>query len=85
MGGHCLVNWPTVSKPKNLGGLEVSDLDKFGRVLCLRWLWQDWVDDSKPWAGMNCLASLLIDCFSMPQPSSLLEIERKHSSDTTVG
>jgi hypothetical protein len=43
-GGHCLVNWPTVSKPKEFGGLGMSDLDKVRRVLCLRWLWQDWVD-----------------------------------------
>jgi hypothetical protein len=50
-GGHCLVNWPTVSRPKDLGGLGLPDLDKFGRALRLRWLWQDWVDDSKPWAG----------------------------------
>ena len=50
-GGHCLINWPTVSKPKELGGLRVPDLGKFGRALRLRWLWQDWVDPSKPWAG----------------------------------
>jgi hypothetical protein len=50
-GGHCLVNWPTVTRPKDLGGLGVPDLDRFGRALCLRWLWQEWVDDSKPWIG----------------------------------
>jgi len=31
----------------------VSDLDKFGRELRLRWLWQDWVDGSKPCAGVD--------------------------------
>ena len=38
-GGHYLVNWPTVSQPKDLGGLGVLDLDRFGRALRLRWLW----------------------------------------------
>ena len=34
--GHCMVNWPTVSKPKDMGGLGVIDLDKFGRALRVR-------------------------------------------------
>ena len=50
-GGHFLVNCPTVTQPKDLGGLGVPDLEKFGRALRLRWLWQEWVDESKPWAG----------------------------------
>ena len=50
-GGHCLVNWPIVSRPKDLGGLGVPDLHRFGRALRLRWLWQEWVDDSKSWSS----------------------------------
>ncbi|CAD6266690.1 unnamed protein product [Miscanthus lutarioriparius] len=50
-GGHCLVNWQTVTRPKDLGGLGVPDLDRFRRALRLRWLWQEWVDDSKSWSG----------------------------------
>jgi hypothetical protein len=52
-GGHCLVNWPTVTIPKDLGGLEVPDLDRFGRAIHLRWLWQEWVEQSKPWLGLE--------------------------------
>ena len=50
-GGHCLVNWPTATRPKDIGGFGTPDLEKFGRALRLRWLWQEWTDDSKPWAG----------------------------------
>jgi hypothetical protein len=49
--GHCLVNWPTVSRPKDLVGLGVTNLDMFGRALRHLWLWQEWVDNSKPWVG----------------------------------
>jgi hypothetical protein len=52
-GGHYLVNWPTVTRPKDLGGLGVPDLERFGRALRLRWLWQEWTEDSKPWLGMD--------------------------------
>ena len=56
-GGHCLVNWPTVARPKDLGGLGVPDLEIFGRALRLRWLWQEWTEDSKPWIGMDLSCS----------------------------
>lgn len=52
-GGHCLVNWPTVSRPKDLGGLGIPDLEKFGGALHLSWLWQVWVEESKPWVGVD--------------------------------
>ena len=45
------MNWPTVCKPKDLGGMGVPDLDRFGRALRLRWLWQEWGDNPKPWVG----------------------------------
>jgi len=50
-GSHCLVNWQTVTRPKDMGGLGVPDLERFGRALRLRWLWQEWVDESKSWSG----------------------------------
>jgi hypothetical protein len=37
-GGHCLVNWTTCTRPKKWRGLEIKDLEKFGRALRLRWL-----------------------------------------------
>ena len=42
--------------------MGVLDLDRFGRAPRLRWLWQEWGDDPKPWVGtdmpcndMDCL------------------------------
>ncbi|WVZ91565.1 hypothetical protein U9M48_037717 [Paspalum notatum var. saurae] len=52
-GGHCLVAWPLVSKPKALGGLGVLNLDKFSRALRLRWLWKDWMGEDHPWKGLD--------------------------------
>jgi hypothetical protein len=65
--GHCLVNWTTVTRPKDLGGLEISDLDKFGRALRLRWLWQEWEDDTKPWVGTDTTTNDNDRHFSLPQ------------------
>lgn len=51
--GSCLVNWKTVCRPKRIGGLGVPDLERFSRVLRLRWLWFQWKDEDKPWVGMK--------------------------------
>ena len=45
--------------PKDLGGLRVLDLEKFGHALRLRWLWQEWTDGSKPWRGLQVPCSNL--------------------------
>ncbi|WVZ62234.1 hypothetical protein U9M48_012000 [Paspalum notatum var. saurae] len=52
-GGHCLVSWSMVRKPKALGGLGAINLEKFGRALRFRWLWQDWIDEDHPWLGQE--------------------------------
>ena len=38
-GGHCLVAWPTVTWPKDLGGLGISNLQYLNLALRVRWLW----------------------------------------------
>ena len=50
-GGHCLVQWARVKKPKKLGGPGVLDLEMFSRALRLRWLWYEWTDQERPWHG----------------------------------
>jgi len=52
-GGHCLVNWPNVNRPKDMGGLGVLDLDKFGRALRVRGMCQEWHADNKPWSSLE--------------------------------
>ena len=51
--GRSLVNWKLVCSPKILGGLGVTDLERFGRALRLRWPWYEWVDPNRPWVGTD--------------------------------
>jgi hypothetical protein len=51
--GHCLVNWPTVCTPKDLGGLGILDLERFARALRLWWLWLKWKHAERPWMGLD--------------------------------
>jgi hypothetical protein len=43
-GGHSLINWDTVCRPTQLGGLGMPNLEHFGRALRLRWPWIQWTD-----------------------------------------
>ena len=52
-GGKCKINWPTVARPTDMGGAGLLDLERFTRVLRLRWLWQEWTRSEKPWVGMG--------------------------------
>jgi hypothetical protein len=51
-GGHCMVNWQRVQRPKSLGGLGVMDLAKFNRALRLRWIWQQWSNPDRPCSNL---------------------------------
>lgn len=45
-GAHSLVNWKTVYRPKLLGGLGVTDMERL-RNLRLRWPWLKWIDPDR--------------------------------------
>ncbi|XP_073360030.1 uncharacterized protein [Aegilops tauschii subsp. strangulata] len=51
-GGHCKVAWGRICRPKELGGLGIIDLDRFGIALRLRWLWWEKTTPYKPWIGL---------------------------------
>lgn len=40
-----------VTTPEDRGGLGIHDLSTFARALRLRWLWLNWTDPNRPWAG----------------------------------
>ena len=50
-----MVNWPTVSRPKDMGmgSLGVLDLEKLSRALRLCLLWKEWIEEDKAWVGME--------------------------------
>nr|BAJ87385.1 predicted protein [Hordeum vulgare subsp. vulgare] len=52
-GGHCHVNWRTVSRPLVLGGLGIRDLERTGLALQLRWLWLSRTDADRAWQGLD--------------------------------
>ena len=53
-GGHCLIAWPKVTRPPELGGLGISDLQSLGWALRLRWMWLQKTEPEKPWAFFCC-------------------------------
>ena len=52
-GGHCLINWPTVCTPKDMGGLGILDLERLARALRHRWCWFQWKHNSRLWVGLD--------------------------------
>jgi hypothetical protein len=46
-------NWDLVCKPKTLGGLGILNLKSLPSNLRLRWLWNEWREDPKPWLGLG--------------------------------
>jgi hypothetical protein len=55
-GGRCLVQWSTVCRPLQFGGLGITDLQRKGVALRARWLWQRWNNTDKPWVDLPLIS-----------------------------
>jgi hypothetical protein len=59
-GGHCLVAWTTLTRPKEMGGLGIDDLKTLGRTLRVAWRWlKNDLDES--WAFLPLQMSPCVD------------------------
>ena len=47
-GGKCKVAWVKVCRPRELGGLGISDLRRVGVALRVRWVWRDRIEGRRP-------------------------------------
>lgn len=48
-GGHCLLAWPRVCRPPEIGGLGIIDLQKFGYARRMRWHWERRTANIRSW------------------------------------
>lgn len=48
-GGHCPVSWATATRPLELGGLGIPNLEVMSWALRMRWLWLHKTQPDKPW------------------------------------
>jgi len=62
-GGHCLIAWPKVTRPPDLGGLGISNLQNLGWALRLRWLWLEKTEPEKAWAFLPVQAPPQVKSF----------------------
>ena len=51
-GGKCKVMQEVVCRPKELEGLGIIDLHRFGLALRLCWEWHQWSDPPRCWVGL---------------------------------
>jgi hypothetical protein len=58
-----LVSWPKVMRPKELGGLGISDLKILNWALRLRWLWLSKIEPNKPWAYFPMQVNVRLHAF----------------------
>jgi hypothetical protein len=49
-GGHCLLAWPKIAHPKDLGGLGFQDVRQLSLAFRARWSWLQKTDPQRPWA-----------------------------------
>ena len=61
--GKCMVAWPTVCRPTDLGGLGIPDLRLTSIALQARWLWLQKVDQDRAWSSLPIASSNEVRAF----------------------
>jgi hypothetical protein len=61
--GKCMVAWPMVCRPTDLGGLGIPDLHLTSIALQTRWLWLRHTDDTLAWSGLPLSSSREVRAF----------------------
>ena len=62
-GGHCLIAWPKVTRPVELGGLGITNLQQLSWALNLRWLWLQKTEPDKVWNFFHVHAPKQVKAF----------------------
>jgi hypothetical protein len=52
MGGHCVVAWGRVCRPRELGGLGIFSITELGWALKMRWAWLQKTEPCRPWSSL---------------------------------
>lgn len=58
-----MVSWPMFCKPKDLGGLDVSDLKLTRLALPTKWLWLQKVENERMWSQLPIKTALEVLAF----------------------
>jgi mannosylglycoprotein endo-beta-mannosidase len=71
-GGHCLVSWQAVCKPKHLGGLGLHNLRWLNAALRARWIWFQKTSLDRPWPGLEF--SVRSEAHSLVTASAIIDV-----------
>jgi len=84
-GGHCLVAWPKVCLPKELGGLGISNLQNLSWALRMRWLWLKKTDPNRPWHMFHIPVHNCVQAFFSVAVISVVAMVQRLCSQQTDG
>ncbi|KAM0866672.1 hypothetical protein ACQ4PT_042492 [Festuca glaucescens] len=71
-GGHCIVAWQAVCKPKYLGGLGLHNQRWLNAALRARWIWFQKTSLQRPWSGLQF--SVCSEAHSLVTASTTIEV-----------
>ena len=75
--GKCMVAWKACCRPKELGGLGISDLKLASFALQTRWLWLQKTDQDRAWSQLPIHTSKEVQSFFRASTFTRLDDGRK--------